>query len=314
MKNIKLLTFFVIFSILLTSCNDNDDNITPAFTKTLRVSVNNSDFHISDVQDGYLISGNTNCGSIYIFATLESDEKSYKLGFELLKNGELKRLKCWEKPKSPGLFKLYLTPDFEPKSSVEITDYRYDPANNDISFNFNGTLYLEDKVNTSDTKEISGSIEINAFKSIDCSITYLQNIAFNTSDFQFNTIYSSRSKYKNYSFTNHKFISNNGYVLNLIPENDLWEMPIGTYNFDVVSSTNKVYLKKYIGNLVATQLQTYKEEDWELLDTSGYFTIDNKEQSGSDKNISGTINMNVSLNNQPLFNISNMKYNTASVE
>jgi len=315
MKNIRFLFLYIFISTLLVSCQDDDGDDVPTqeFAETLNVRVDGLDFNIGVNQDNYLISGNTNCNKIFIYTILKNEEKYYKLNFELLKNGELKKVECWEAPESLGAFKLYLTPDFKPASSVEITNFSYDPATNDIRFGFEGTLYLENEVNTSNTKEISGSIELDSFRSIDCSLTHSQRIEYNSSSFQFNTIYARKTEYAG-TLTEYQFISNNGYILNLISENNLWEMPIGTYNFDTTPSINKISLKKYKGSLIATQLMLFEEEDWELLDVSGYFTIDTKEAVGIQRKTSGRIHINVSLNNQSLFNITDMEYHITSSE
>ncbi|WP_340065768.1 hypothetical protein [Ascidiimonas aurantiaca] len=311
MRNIRSL-FFIFFSTLLVNCGADDDVSTQEFQETLNVRVGTSDFYIGEGEDDHLITGNTNCNKIFIHTLLKNEEKEYRLSFELLKNGELKKVECWEASENLTPFKLYLTPNFKPASSVEITNFSYAPATNDIRFGFEGTLYLENEVNTSKTKEISGFIELNSFRSIDCALTYLQSIEYNSSSFKFNSIYTSRMEYPETLLTDYQFVSNNGYILNLISENDLWEMPIGTYNFDMTSSINKVTLKEYKGSLLATQAGLYNEEDWELLDVSGHFTIDNKEESGIERKTSGKINVNVSLHDQLLFNISDMEYHTTS--
>lgn len=325
MSKYKSTLLLLLFSTLFMSCANEideiispdyiDENISPDYTKMMSVSIDSEDFNISDIQDSRLISGNTNCNSIGIFTILENDSKLYRLNFHLLKNGELKKVEVWEISKElTGNIKLYLTPAFIPKSSFEITDFYYDTESNDISFGFNGTLYLENEKGTSDLKKLNGLIELESFQSKDCSMSYLQNIQYNQLEFQFNTIGSGRSKYTDKPSQDHTFASNNGYRLKLVSQKDLWNMEIGSYSFSSKTDENKILLSEYVGDLFATQLPLYKEEEWRALETLGSFTIDQKEQSGLDKNISGIINMIVSFNGETLFTISNMEYNTGSFE
>ncbi len=310
MKNLFIL---VLFFIILQSCRNDDSEIANDISRDMRVTVNGEHFETFDKKNGELISGNTNCNSIFIYTTVSNNSKKYRINFQLLKNGELVRLQCWEVQIS-GVYKLFMTPDFNPKSSFQISDFHYNEATNDIKFGFAGTLYLENEPQSQNTKKITGSIDIKSFEKVDCSLPFYQNITYDSNDFDFNTIHSNRNKNEVTLVQYHNFYSNNGYKLTLDAHNDLWSFSTGTYNFNETSNTDRIRLEKYIGDVVATQMQTINANDWESLETVGYFTIDTKEIINSSKKIIGKITMSVYKENQKIFEINNMQYTTGSFE
>ncbi|GEM_PF-2430251 len=310
MKNLFVLFLFFIIS---QSCRNNDSEISTEISREIKITINGERFNFTDKKDGELISGSTECNSIFIYTTVANNSKKYRLNFQLLKNGELIRVQCWEVLAS-GMHKLFMTSDFNPKSSFQISDFHYDEVTNDIKFGFAGTLYLENEPNSQNTKTITGSIDIKSFEKTYCSLPFYQNITYNSTDFNFNTIHSNRNKNEVTLVQNHNFYSNNGYKLTLEIHNDLWSLSTGTYHFNETSNSNLVQLEKYVGDIVATQIQTINVNDWENLKTVGYFTIDTKEIINSNKKISGKITMSVYRENQRIFEINNMQYITGSFE
>jgi hypothetical protein len=310
MKNLFIL---VLFFIILQSCRNDGSEISDDISREIKVMVNGERFETSDKKNGELISGNTDCNTIFISAIVSNNSKKYRINFQLLKNGELIRMQCWEVAMS-GVNKLFMTPDFNPRSSFQISDFHYDEVTNYIKFGFAGTLYLEDEPNSQNTKTITGNIDIRSFEKVNCSLPFYQDITYKSNDFNFNTIHGNRSKNEVTLVQNHNFYSNNGYKLTLEAHDDLWSLPTGTYHFNEMSNSDRVQLEKYIGDIVATQTQTINANDWENLKTIGYFTIDAKEIINSNKKISGKITMSVYQENQQIFEIKNMQYTTGSFE
>lgn len=307
MKNV----FILFLCFCLVSCNRNDDDmeIPTNFSRKITITVNGEHFEVAENKKKY-IGGNTNCNGIFVSTVVSNGSKEYRLDFQLLKNGELMRVKCLEVP----AYKLYLTPDFNPKSTFQISDFHYDEATNDVKFSFTGTLYRENEINSQNTKTIHGTVDIKSFEVIDCALPFYQNISYNSTDFSFNTIHDSRTKNETTLEQNHYFHSNNGYRLTLKTHDDLWKLPTGTYPFDETSTPDRVLLEKHIGNRVATQPQTSYPNDWENLKTIGNFTIDTKEIVNSNKKISGKITMSVYQGNQKIAEINNMSYTAGSFE
>lgn len=309
MKNLFVLILFLI----IQSCKDGGTEMLDDISSKLNVTINGEHFQTSDKKSGELITGNTDCNSIFIYTIVSNNSKKYRINFELLKNGELIRVQCLEFPVT-GVNKLFMTQDFNPKASFQISDFHYSEVTNDIKFGFTGTLYLENEPQSQNTKKITGNIDIKSFEKAVCSLPFYQSITYDSSDFDFNTIHSNRNKNEVILVQNHNFYSNNGYKLTLNLRDDPWNLSTGTYQFNETSSSNRVQLEKYIGDIVATQTQTINENDWESLETVGYFTIDTKEIINSSKKIIGKITMSVYKENQKIFEINNMQYTTGSFE
>lgn len=311
MKNLFIL---LLFLIIPQSCRNDDPEIPNDISRKMQVTINGEYFEVFGNEDSTLIFGNTNCNVISIFTFISNNSKKYKVNFLLLKSGELVRVQCSDIPLTTGVQKLFMTPDFNPKSSFQISNFHYNETTNDVKFSFSGTLYLEEELNSKNTKTITGNVDVKSLKNTDCSLPFYQDITYNSDGFNFNTISNARIKNEVTLVQNHHFYSNNGYKLTLNTQGDLWNLPTGVYHFNETSNSDHINLEKYIGDIVATQTQTFNAKDWESLKTTGYFTIDTKEIINSSKKISGKITMSVYQENQQIFEINNMQYTTGSFE
>lgn len=317
MKEIKISFYLVFIALLCINCSNDDDGLSD-ITSQMQVKIDGDTFDVTDTYDGYLISGNTNCDYIHIVTRVHTNQnpniERYDISFNLLKNGEIKRIEVLEIPKNNGINKLYLTLDFNPKSTVQITNFSYNDRTNDVSFDFSATLFLDNQPNSQNRKTIEGNIDLKSFKDIECQLDFIQSIYYQSANFQFNTIRSIQSNQANSTSQKHSFYSNNGYRIIFKTNDDLWNYEIGNYSFNQNSNVDYVSLEKYIGEPIATQLEIINDNDWEKFECEGYFTIGNKDLVNSSKVISGKMNVNAWQDNQLVFEISNMEFFTGSFE
>ncbi len=306
----KTLFILVLILTFLSCDKNNDDSNNQEITRRVSLTLDGTAYEISDSNDGYIISGNTNCQEIYINIEIDNNDTFYELEFTLLKNGAIKRVSCLERPS----YIWHLTPNFDVKSAIEITNFQYDETNNDVKFNFNGVLYKENEGNTNNIKEISGSFDLGSFRRIDCSVPFFQDISFSSNEFEFNTIQSRMTENLITLKQDHEFYSNNGYKLTIKTNDDLWNFPVGTYNFNENSIDNYIELKKYMGDIIATQTLDEFAEEWVDYQVNGSFTVDVKETVDSSKMITGTMNFEVLQGSEQLFQVSNLLYTTGSFD
>lgn len=98
-------------------------------------------------------------------------------------------------------------------------------------------------------------------------------------------------------------------------DGDLWNLPNGsTYDFDDNTLTNRIDLYVYEGPTIASQVPGDFDQYWTRLKTTGSFEIVDKIESNTDKSIIGKINMDVFYEDEFLFHIEDMIFNSGSFE
>ncbi len=308
----KKITAFLLF-IILFSCEKDDNSAPIEIINSLDVSVNGTSYKLINEN----IGGNENCDALYISTFYyEKDKIQFRLKFDIKKNGELKQVWYDEYDRSPNapspqLLKIFLTPNFNPLSTFSIENFEYNPLNNNIKFDFSGTVFLENQNHIS--RELSGSIGIKSFNSVNCSVVNT-GIEYFSENINLNSYHNYRTKYNNQTQL-HRYFSNNGYRLEINIEQDFWNFPVGTaFEFEETSVQNKVSFYKYIGNLTANQNPTLNLNEWKNYDTRGNFIIEEKIYENGHKKIVGKINMEVLENNETNYTISGLKFSTGSFE
>jgi len=312
-KQVYIVWVAILGILILVGCSEDDNSVLTEAHREMTLSIDGELFEFKENEPYAALGGNTNCNKIF-FNTSLSNDIALRFNIELLKNGQLVNAKIIELPPNSAHFVYYITEDFTPKSSFEISNFDFDPINNDIEFDFNGTVFREDGESLNGKKIVNGSVRLNSYTDVDCSIRFIDYIEYNTEAFEFFSTRATHGRNSENPYHKHTFWSNNGHQLRIIGENDFWNMPIGTYNFDENSFINNVVLSRYTGPTEATLARDYNEEEWEALETIGNFTIDQKLEDGNDKRIEGRINMDVFSNGQFLYSIEDMKYRTGRFE
>lgn len=309
-QKIKITNLFftlVILLFLVASCDKENDDTPVKITNNMDVSVDGTNYNLKSED----IGGNENCDYLFVNTYFyKKNEIQFRINFSILKSGELVKASYQELniSQSGNQHQLFLTPNFNPTSSFSISNFQYNSNLNTVKFDFEGTVFLEENVETS--RFISGSVDILKFVSTPC-LASIKSITYNSNDFQFNTTTQISTQYANLS-QEHQYYSNNGYKIKFLIENDFWNLPIGNYEFGKSSIQNKVTFEECIGALQASQSQFYDADDWKNYQTSGSFTVENKFIENGYKKISGKLNINVSYENQTIYTINDADFTAGS--
>lgn len=203
-QKIFRIFFFIFIVSIYSSCSKSDDDTVIVESSTATININGNTGIVKE--NG--ISGNENCNDIFLelSANSTSQMKGYRLLFHLSKTGELNNISYREYNNSNIL--LFLTPNFNPTSEWNISNYSYDPINELLEFDFIGNVFLEENISVK--RNISGKVKVKKFKTNPCQIG-IRNLHFNSNNFK---LHSFATIITNFNFnTNqiHRFYSNNGY-------------------------------------------------------------------------------------------------------
>lgn len=306
MKNKILL---LLSLVLIISCS-KEEIITPdvIIENSILVNIDNVPYKIINENVG----GNENCNSIYVSSGFRINNRTkFYLNFGFLKNGKLKDIRYdeFDVNQSVSVVKGFFSPQFNPVSKIEIKNYIYKPNENYISFEFEGTVYEENRV--SNNRYISGKVEVKNLKKVSCG-TQISKIEFENNELKFYSINYVRSKNSLSTNQTHTYLSNNGYKLNLKSNDDFWNLPLSTISFNEMSFNNKIEFEQYIGPLVAGQSLVLNIVDWKVYETRGNLTIEQKVIENGIKTIKGKINIEVLFQGNLIYTINNMDYSTGS--
>lgn len=298
MKNVIKLLIFLLF---VSSCSKEEVVKIPLNTVTI-------DGNKVQLQSNSMY-GNENCNSIFAFIDYSStNDLGFRVSFNLNKRGEITNIRLTTDKSSV----IYESADFNPSSILKITNFVYKPESNFITFDFEGDLVKvnfneSDADNIHSTKYIKGKFTTNKLGKSDCS-NVENDLNFAVPTLKFGTVKwhktaSTGANVKTPFQT--RFFSDNGFEISFQNDTDLWNVPLGQYNFNVSSTQNRVEFKKYIGNVRATQLLWIRPIDWKIYQTSGNYVITQKIIVRGKKVINGTLSMKVLENGIEVYDIKN---------
>ncbi len=307
MNKIKFLS--IIFLLLFISCEYNNDTIEKEIiTNELIINVNGNDFKSYNEK----IGGNENCNILNINTNyFEKDKYNFTIKFEISKEGELLEVKFeeYKYPLVSGVKKqVYLTPNFNPLQTFQISKFFYDENSRNINFDFEGTVFFED--DNSISKEVKGKIKIENFKTEPCAVTK-HNLRYNKNNFK---LFSNSSKIgKNSNGTQTRdFYTNNGYHLTMQLSQDIWNYTSDTLIFDENQPLDRVIFKELIGPLKADQIKKTTQTDWKNYKTTGKIIIQEKYKEKGMNMIKGSIDLIAKENGEIKYNLSGIEFRTGS--
>lgn len=192
----------------------------------------------------------------------------------LTKDGTLKSV--YFADKSGNFRQDYYSPDFIPSSTITISEFEF-IDNTKLKFKFSGQVFKK-KYNffsPNETITIEGNVEIKKFIDIQCN-TFVNYMTLNNNIKLSNISRINQNNQQNL-IVRYEGTSLNGY--NIILKNlnqNLMEMPLGTYSFSNNSINEKIEFRKYIGIPKSFSTTTLIPTDWTLYETQGSFTITEK--------------------------------------
>jgi hypothetical protein len=297
--------------VLISSCsNDNsieENNEILENLNNIELKINgvNSVDNIVDVNSYYSCDTDLN-------VTVTSKKNSVTedlIVFNLTKQGQLKSI--YFADKNGEIRKDYYSADFIPSSTITISEFEF-IENTILKFKFNGQLFKKKNSLTqqNETIQIDGNVEIKKFTENLCNtfvnfINLNNNINFsNITRINDNNLTSPSIRYEGNSL--------NGYNIKIKNLNqNLPDLPIGTYSFSNNSTTEKIEFRKYVGLPKSFSTSIIIPSDWILYETQGSFTIVEKTTINGFQVVKIKLNFTASQNGIVEYTINNADFVTA---
>ena len=302
---------FLLMGVLISSCsNDNsieENNEILENLNNIELKINgvNSVDNIVDVNSYYSCDTDLN-------VTVTSKKNSVTedlIVFNLTKQGQLKSI--YFADKNGEIRKDYYSADFIPSSTITISEFEF-IENTILKFKFNGQLFKKKNSLTqqNETIQIDGNVEIKKFTENLCNtfvnfINLNNNINFsNITRINDNNLTSPSIRYEGNSL--------NGYNIKIKNLNqNLPDLPIGTYSFSNNSTTEKIEFRKYVGLPKSFSTSIIIPSDWILYETQGSFTIVEKTTINGFQVVKIKLNFTASQNGIVEYTINNADFVTA---
>ena len=290
MSIVKASNFSIlIFTALCFSCNNDD--VGPVIDNQMNIDVDGEAYASINEK----IGGNENCNQLYVSTSYYDENKIYfTVDFSFSKEGQLMRVMYGEYTlpmTTSQIKKIFVTPNFNPLSTFDISEFYYNANTGEVKFNFAGTVYYE-----SDNKvvrNISGEIKIKSLRTTECIVSNT-GLSYSSNDLNLFSISNNRTKYSDETQT-HRFFSNNGYVVYMHLSGDLWNYPVGEIEFNEEDLQDKVVFTKAVGAIAADQLQNINSQIWKIYATSGKIIVENKYVEYNQKVISGKLLLTIKV-------------------
>ncbi len=215
---------------------------------------------------------------------------------ELDTNGNL--LSLWYQSYGPR--KEYYSPFFYPTSTLNVTDFEF-IENEILKVSVSGQIFRESYnfYEEPETATIDAEIEIKDFHTCICN-TYSSKIS-NYNDF----IFDGLTRRKELNDISYYAYTTNGYQLEFLNFNEyIRDMPLGVYEFDQNSSSQRIDFRKFIGVPRAFMLEVIPQE-WLKYETSGSFEIIEKLQIGNNLVTKVKFDLTAKHNNEVVFQFNN---------
>lgn len=299
-------TIWIIVPLLfLLSCSRDDTAHQLMIESKLEINIDGTDYTSNE-----MVYGNENCQKVYVKANyFKEDEESFSIEFAISKDGNLLGVKYEERPISgSGIRKLFLTPNFNPLSTFNISNFIYNPTTGEVSFNFNGTVFYEN--DNEIVRNIYGKYKVHTLRNVDCTVPDT-GIYYDGEDIKLFSYTHDISRYNNQA-QEHRFFSNNGFAIYLHTAKDLSLYPSHEIIFNENDPIDRVDFKEVIGPIIADQLWNVDDLEWKNYETSGKIIIENTYIEKGQNMISGKLNLLVKDHGQVVYTLNDIEFKTLS--
>lgn len=305
-KNLRFKIFSIVSILFSLSCGTDDTVLNPVIESKMEINVDGIEYTSINEE----VYGSENCQKLYVNANYyKKNVINLSVYFTLSKDGNLLGVRYEERPISgSGIIKIFLTPNFNPLSSFNISNFHYNPTTGEVSFNFNGTVFYENDNDVA--KSISGKYKIHTLKNIECTVPDT-GIYYDGEDIKLASYTHDITRYNNQA-QEHRFFSNNGFAIYLHLTKDLSLYPSGEIIFNENDTIDSVAFKQIIGPIIANQMQNCKDHEWKEYETSGNIQIENTYIEKGEKMVSGTLNILVKDHEHVVYALNGIEFKTLS--
>jgi hypothetical protein len=282
---------FILLLFIMPGC-DSDEIAIKDFVE---FTIDGEKVELAEVQ----FFGNENCGKIFVNGSITRDTgPRFRFEIDLTINGHIDHVTLYDYDDH----RTYKTADFISSKSFSIDNFTFSPPDRSLSFDFEGTLY--DIRNSAATKHIAGKVLIKDLLDAPCSWDYWEVEAeINQQPF---TAVEIAGK-SNSEMTEWLALSDDGMKISLITENELKDMPVGTYLFTREDFLNRVIIQNYTGPTVATISRFLTPENWESYDYEGELVIEQQIANEVPKTI-GRFSVRASKNDEIIYDVTNGRF------
>ena len=261
-------------------------------------------------ENRHQISASYTCNEnlwVSLFSTPPNKEGGQLFSIGLLRTGEITSITFVDK--SQQFDQIYRSADFIPSSTLTIEEFDF-VENVHLKIKFSGTVHKEKNnlFTPSETLQIRGTITIKDFAKSTCAV-FKDFIKLNN-QLNFSNISRGHQETQPNWTVSYSANSLNGFNISFknftkfIPN-----MPLGTYNFNNLSSSEKIEFRKYTGPAQSVT-QSIVEPLWQKYDTNGSFTIIEKTQINGFLVVKLKLNFTASLNGIVVYNFQNAEFET----
>jgi hypothetical protein len=310
MKIVQKHKFLLLLAFIsLLSCESDDSINVPEVKNVMDITVDGVSYRGINESVG----GNENCDVLFISSWFSILNKlDGKISIDISKDGKLIGIVYNEfnfAPSAVQFQQTYWPPNGNPTATFEVSDFSYNPETGALQLSFAGTLFLESNNDT--TRTIAGTIKIESFQTIECGAS-LTGLNYESDNFD---LFSNTGFFRKFSDQTqwHRYVSNNGYRVEMLLSDDLWNYDLGEIPFDEEDALDRVNLKRLTGLVVANPSSTIPEE-LKTFETSGIIVIENKYMDRNIKMISGKIFMTAKDNGQLVHTLNGITFTARSFE
>lgn len=309
MKFQLILKFLApLLFLLFIGCSTDDNNSQSTVVNSLKINVDGTTYTSTNEN----VVGNENCDNLYI-STYYYDANNilFRLYIDISKEGQLIKVEYTENtfPSTSSTMDYFRTTRFNPLATFSVDNFYYNSNTGEVTFNFAGTLFLE---NTSgESRFMEGEIKMTALPSLPCKAAKV-GLKYDSEAISLFSINTTTYKYFNDN-QSHEFVTNNGYYINILMSGDFWDYDLGEYNFDDNDVQDKVEFREALLPLVVGHSLPVSSQQWKTYQTSGTIIVLNKYTEHNQKVVSGKLNLEIRDNGQLIHTLNGIEFRTYSL-
>ncbi len=273
----KKIISLCMLAVVLAGCRPETEVETPEEKGPLSITINGEVFNYypADIVTNSLnLSTPNTLGIVVQYAKEKLNANAYGIVFGFTDNKFVEASLRYVKEDG----KMYRTADFSPLETFAIKNYKYDENTQNVSFDYEGTMYesLETVNTSSKTITVKGKIDTKIKNISDGPFSPLPLVKFTAGEYVFSTVRGFTSRNDNAMIFYMNCLTNTGERMQLAVDAQFFSAPKFpvSYNFDIDDTVNNLTYMKFIGSPRATVTDILRTEDWKSFPTKGTLTLD----------------------------------------
>ncbi|MCP1386435.1 hypothetical protein [Runella salmonicolor] len=285
MKN-SIIVLSTLFAII--GCNKNA-TFDPLEIKA-EINVKNIKYLLENS-----VSGNEDCNNFFVSLSNSNENNfKYNLLFNLSKNGEINSVTLVDIKDNS---KNYKSSTFNPKETFKIKSFSYDSINNNLSYEYEGLVFLPYHKDSILINGYVKNVKINSKECLNVKNELDGSIKFG--DGAEANIYTafSAAVFKSNEY-NYSFYTNDGLRFGFNINSPISTLIPGVYNINTSGSLNlTVTFEEYLGVIDKNYYFLYTPKEWRNFKTEGSLEITEQRTSNNTKMTIGRLKLKIYKDN-----------------